>query len=343
LRSGDCMVMTQEFSEKEPSCDGGTAESFVRHFFFGTSDIDRDGPISRAALAFDARTQGWVGIPHGGIGMGAVAELAATLDDYPADGASRFPLSLEYRLGGSPARIGDAAVVEVASGDGQVSGKITVNRDPSPYLTAVIRYGIDSGEERERFLASLPGDALTRRNDWLELPCYKYCFVCGTERKDAGLRRTFHLLHSALPEKIIVSPIGGDTYDLNSFCRFQRGGLIHPVAFLALLDETVGWGGFMTSGSGGVTVRIRFTFYRDIRPGEQVLVVGRGDKVRGSAASRLLYWGSGGAVVIHADGRLEPVITVSGQFLGVPELTQQMRDELAPPDQTQRAFALAGS
>jgi hypothetical protein len=335
--------MTQKSSEQEPSYDGGPAESFVRHFFFGASDIQRDGRVNRATLLFDARTQGWVGIPHGGIGMGAVAELAATLDDYPDDEALRFPLSLEYRLGGSPARIGDTAVVEVASGDGQVSGKITVNRDPSPYLTAVVRYGIDSGEEREQFMSSLPGNAQALQNDWMPLPCYKYCFVCGTERKEAGLKRTFHLLKSALPEKIIVSPIGADMHDLNSFCRFQRGGLIHPVAFLALLDETVGWGGFMTSGSGGVTVRIRYTFYRDISPGERVLVIGRGDKVRGSAASRLLYWGSGGAVVVHDDGRLEPVITVSGQFLGVPELTQQMRVELAPPEQTQRAFALAGS
>ena len=98
----------------------------------------------------------------------------------------------------------------------------------------------------------------------------------------------------------------------------------------------------MASGSGGVTVRICFTFYRDIAPGERILVMGRGDKVRGKASSRLLYWGSGGAYVIRDDGRLETVITCSGQFMGVPELTEQMKIELSPQDLTERAFALAG-
>ncbi len=319
-----------------------TTESFVRDFFFGQSGIAREGRISRAALLFDSRTQGWVGLPHGGIGMGAMVELAETLDACPADRGLRYPMSIEYRLGGSPARIGDTAMAEVSAGDGHISGKITIGSDPSPYLTAMIRYGAQDQEGQENVPLFLPKDASGLLKDWVRLPHYKYCFVCGTERQRPGLNRSFHLLGSSLPDKIIVSPIGLDEGDLYTVCRFQERGLIHPVAFLALLDETVGWGGFMASGSGGVTVRIRFTFYRDIRVGERIVIFGRGDRVRGKAP-RLLFWGSGGAMAVHDDGHLETVITVSGQYLGVTELTEQMKVELQPADLTRKAFDMAGS
>ena len=343
--------MPQKTFHEASFCEGREAESFVRDFFFGPSGVIRSGHVSRANLAFDARTQGWVGIPHGGIGMGAIAELATTLDSYPADGASRYPMTLEYRLGGCPARIGDLASVEVSSCDGQIEGKISIGLNPSPYMTAAIRYGVEDQEGKELFSSFFPGDAAGLlpggtaglSKDWMPLPRYRDCFVCGTERVYAGLKRTFHLWEAALPGRIIIAPVGDGADDLDTFCRFQTDGIIHPLAFLALLDETVGWGGFMLSGSGGVTVRIRFTFYRDIKAGERVLVFGRGDKVRGKAASRLLYWGSGGAAVVHENGRLEPVIAVSGQFLGVPELTEQMKVELSPKDLTERAFELAGS
>jgi hypothetical protein len=335
--------MPQKSFHEESLREGRKTESFVRDFLFGASGVFRDGRVSRANLAFDSRTEGWVGIPHGGIGMGAIAELATTLDAYPADSASRFPMSLEYRLGGSPARTGDVAAVEVKSCDGHIEGKINIGRDTAPYMTAVIRYGIEACEGKEWLSSFFPEDTSGVLKDWTPLPHYKDCFVCGTGRHHAGLKRAFHLWAAALPSKIIIAPVGNDTDDLETFCRFHANGLIHPLAFLALLDETVGWGGFMVSASGGVTVRIHFTFYRDIKVGERVLVYGRGDKVKGKASSRLLYWGSGGAAVVHDDGRLEPVIAVSGQFLGVPELTEQMKIELAPKALTEKAFELAGS
>ena len=333
--------MSQEKIQKQVLKQSGNAESFVQDFFFGQNGIVREGRIGRAHLVFDSRTQGWVGLPHGGIGMGAMVELAGTLDACPAERGLRYPMSLEYRLGGSPARIGDVAMAEVSAGDGHISGRITIGEDPSPYLTAAIRYGIQDPEDHEDVLSRLPKDASALLENWVSLPHYKYCFVCGTERKHPGLNRSFYLLGSSLPDKIIVSPIGLDAGDLHTVCRFQEDGLIHPVVFLALLDETVGWGGFMASGSGGVTVRIRFTFYRDIRVGERIVIFGRGDRVRGKAP-RLLYWGSGGAVAVQDDGRLEPVIAVSGQYLGVPELTEQMKVELRPEDLTRRAFDMAG-
>jgi hypothetical protein len=72
------------------------------------------------------------------------------------------------------------------------------------------------------------------------------------------------------------------------------------------------------------------------------LVFGRGEKIRGNNASRLLFWASGGAAAVCGNGILEPVVVASGQYMGVGALTEQMRQELLPAELTRRAFQLAG-
>jgi acyl-coenzyme A thioesterase PaaI-like protein len=144
-------------------------------------------------------------------------------------------------------------------------------------------------------------------------------------------------------KKIVVSTVGFDTGDSEAFYLFQRNNIIHPLASLSLLDETMGWAGFMASASGAVTVRISYTLYRDIRVGERIVAFGRVDKVRGNAASRLLFWASGGLAAVNKDGTIETVIAASGQWLGVPELTRQMETELMPKELTERAFRFAGA
>jgi hypothetical protein len=105
----------------------------------------------------------------------------------------------------------------------------------------------------------------------------------------------------------------------------------------------MGWAGFMASASGAVTVRIGFTVYRDVHVGEKLVVLGRGEKVRGNISSRLFYWTSGGVAVVDDKGKLEIVIAASGQYMGVADLTTQMKTELIPEEFTSRAFDLAES
>ncbi len=91
-------------------------------------------------MDMDLRTEGWVGIPHGGIAMGAILELASSLE-LPGSGAFNFPLSAEFRLGGSRAKIGDVMTVDVMREPDCYSGKITIDAKGSPLLdgTAVAR------------------------------------------------------------------------------------------------------------------------------------------------------------------------------------------------------------
>ncbi len=95
------------------------------------------------------------------------------------------------------------------------------------------------------------------------------------------------------------------------------------------------------SESGGVTTRINYTFFRPVRGNEKVIVLARGEKLR-KTPTRVMFWASGVAATVASDGSFEIVAAASGQYLGLPELTSQMRTELMPRELTLRAFEIAG-
>jgi len=319
------------------------AGDFVREFLFGRSSLDGGGDNIRIDLSMAPHTEGWIGIPHGGIGMGAILELAALLDGHPRDDRALYPYTADFRMGGSALRVGDSVRMEVATTDEGARGKILVGRDAAPYISAVVSYRKDDPEKREMLMSYLPRSFRDMDRQPIALPYYRNCFVCGVERQQPGLRRKFHLMDRKVPGTIIISTAGFETGDQETFYRFQRDGKVHPVAFLALLDETMGWAGFMRSASGGVTVRLSYTFYRAVLIDERLVFFARGDKVKGRDGSRMFFWSSGGVAVVGKDGTFEPVAVASGQFLGVPELTEQMRRELIPQEWTRRVFELAGA
>jgi acyl-coenzyme A thioesterase PaaI-like protein len=334
--------MSQHSREVICSAQERDSGDFVRGFLFGCSDVYRNGTYLRAGLLMDLRTEGWIGIPHGGIGMGAIMELAMMLSNYPRNAGHLYPLSVDFRMGGSSVRIGDRMTVEVSEEESGARGIIYVERDMPPYVSASIRYRDTGSHEKDLFVSYIPGRISDIESRLMPLPHYKNCFVCGVERSHPGLKRTLHFLDSdESSRKIVVSTVGFDARDSEPFYLFHRNNIIHPIASMALLDETMGWAGFMASASGAVTVRISFTLYRDIRVGERVVAFGRGDKVRGNAGSRLLFWASGGAAAVNKDGTFETVIAASGQWLGVPALTRQMQMELMPKELTERAFRFA--
>lgn len=323
-----------------PSCQAHP--DFVRDFLFGQTAIEVMDQRIRSGMVMDQRTEGWIGIPHGGISMGAVVDLALLLHCNDAASDSLYPLTVDFRLGGARIRTGDHVVVDVSAVNGGARGLVSVDKNPSPYLSATIAFGKDDDQKKKVFSSYLPASGFIPADRLTPLPFYRNCFVCGTERLHPGLRRRFYLLDAGAPEKIVISNIGFDADDGNSVGLFHRQGMVHPLAFLALLDENMGWAGFMAAASGGVTVRISYTFYRSMAVGERVVVFGRGERVKGNPESRQLFWASGGAAVVKDDGSLEVVISASGQWLGMPELTDQMRRELVPEEMNSKAFALAG-
>jgi len=319
------------------------ADDFVHSFLFDNSHIERNDQQIGCRLRMTRSMEGWIGIPHGGIGMAILLEMAFQIvgDEMPT--VNRYPFNVEYRLGGASLRVGDTVEATVIRQEEVLSGQILRDGEDEPYMRANIRYGKEGPHSKVLFRASLPACYQDIENRLLPLPYYRNCFVCGVERAEPGLRRRFYFVDGEAAEKIVVSRTGFDEEDKQSFNRFQKNAIIHPLPILALLDETLGLSAFMVSASGGVTVRIDYTFYRDIRVGERLLFFGRGGKLRGKTPSRIMCWATGGVAVVGDDGALEPVISSSGQWLGIPALTQQMREALIPEELNRRAFELAGS
>lgn len=332
--------MNEKGAMRNGLASDATSPVAVGDFLFGQAPCPGDGEI-RSALVHDGRTEGWMGIPHGGIGMGAILELAESLRGAAGEGASPYPLAVDYRLGGASLRSGDAVEVRVVAVPGGATGAIGKVGEPLPYLAATIGYGSDESQRRAVFASYLPARFTGLGGEDLPLPYFQNCFVCGTARCQPGLERRFWLRNGS--ERIVLSLAGFASGEKEPFYRFRREGLLHPLPLLALLDETLGWAGFMATGSGAVTVRIGYTLYRDLRVGERLVFFGRSEKVKGNPASRLFFWASGGAAAVDGQGSLEVVAAAAGQYLGMPELTAQMRRELIPPEWTRRAFALAGA
>jgi hypothetical protein len=319
------------------------SEKFVRDFLFGPSEIRQERENIRSEMFMDQRIEGWIGIPHGGIGMGAILELFLALDSRRADGSSLYPIHVDFNMGGARPRIGDKAAVEVSSRDGGAEGSILLDEQPLPYITADISFPSDDPDRRILVASYMPPAFPEIENKLIQLPYYKNCFVCGAERRHPGLNRKFFFLSGTEAGKIVVSPAGFNEEDARTFCRFRKGNFIHPMAFLALLDETMGWASIMLTGSGAVSVRIDFTFYRDVAVSEKIMAFGRGERVRGKAGSRLLSWASGGIAVVKEDGNLEVVMTASGQWMGIPALTEQLKTELIPKEWVHRIFEPAAA
>jgi hypothetical protein len=237
-------------------------------------------------------------------------------------------------------RIGDTLHVSVSLQDNSICGEAVLPGNPLPYLSAILRYGRSDGVDHRFVDTCLPSNLQDMPANLNPLPSYRKCFVCGGERIDPGLKRQFLLWPGSNP--VVVAFTGFDRKDGDSFYRFNRKGLLHPLPFLALLDEILGWGGFMLAGSGAVTVQITFDFLRPVSVEERLVFLGRGDRKRGRAGGRLLFWASGTAAAVGNNGELEPVVYAAGQFFGVTELTEQMKTSLLPLELTRQVFTMAG-
>ncbi|MBN1380130.1 MAG: hypothetical protein JXA41_00475 [Deltaproteobacteria bacterium] len=317
-------------------------ENFVREFLFKDSHIQQDDGSIKATLLMDEHKEGWMGIPHGGIGMGALMELIGGLNNYPKEEGTLYPLSAEFRMGGSSVKVGDTLDIKVSANDGGAQGVIENGDETFPYISATVVYGQDNPQRKEFFGSCLTENFSDIEPNLFALPYYKNCFVCGVDRVYPGLKRRFYLVNDQAEEKHrVVTLVGFDEADQAAFDFFQQNGSIHPIVPLAVLDETMGWAGFLSSASGAVTVLIGYTFYRPVKAGEKLVFVGRTERVRGRARARVMFWASGGLAAVDEKGRLDMVVAAQGQWMGVAELTDQMHRELIPPGLVGRALEIS--
>ncbi len=312
---------------------------FVHSFLYQDTKIKNDGETISATMVMDSSKEGWVGIPHGGIGMGAMMELAAGFEHCTDNGELRYPLSCCFRMGGSGVRVGDIVGIEANASDVGIFGSVMVEGADMPYITGDIAFGDRISEIDEYTRDYVPSGYSKIKGKLDHLPHYLNCFVCGVDRKMPGLKRRFHLWKST-HGNIVCAFAGFNDEDKDTFYRFEQNGFIHPMGLLAVLDETMGWGGFFASANGGVSVRLNYKILRKIGINEKLVFFGRGEKVMGRIDKRMLFWASGCGVVMKDDGSFEKVIESSGQWYAMAALTEQMRKELIPTSLTKNAFAM---
>jgi hypothetical protein len=113
-------------------------QDFIHSFLFGNANIIREDREVRSHLKMTRSTEGWIGIPHGGIGMGILLELALHLDAAGLAPVNRYPFNVEYRLGGASLRVGDTVEAAVTINEGCLSGQILREGEDEPYMCANI-------------------------------------------------------------------------------------------------------------------------------------------------------------------------------------------------------------
>jgi hypothetical protein len=312
---------------------------FIHSFLFQDNHIERDKQSVSVIMDMDADKEGWVGIPHGGIGMGAIMELAAGFEQCTDNGALRYPVSCCFRMGGAGVRVGDGVGVTAKASNTGVSGSVMVDGAAMPYITGDIAFGDQMPEIDEYPREYVPSDFSRMKGRLTHLPHYLNCFVCGVDREAPGLKRRFHSWKNK-HGNIVCAFAGFNDEDKDTFYRFEQNGFVHPMALLAVLDETMGWGGFFASENGGVSVRLNYKLLRKISINEKLVFFGKGEKVMGRIEKRMMFWASGCAAVMQANGSFEVVAESSGQWYSMAALTEQMRASLIPASLTENAFAM---
>ncbi len=313
---------------------------FVHSFLFQDSLIVKNNDNIHTTVSMDTSKEGWVGIPHGGIGMGAIIELSTDFSHCLHDMDFKYPFNCRFKMGGAKVKVGDEVTIDVVPTDLGISGSICLENQIMPYIKGEIDFGIDNSKKDEMIHTYMP-DHFSQIEGKLEhIPHYRNCFVCGVDRSLPGLKRKFHLWDS--PHGRIVCAFSGfNDDDGKSLHLFQRNGFLHPISILAVLDEAMGWAGFMAYANGGVSVDLNYQFLRPIGVDEKLVFFGRGENAKGNINRRMLIGASGCGAVMHEDGSFELVVVSSGQWFVMKALTDQMKKELIPAKLTRKIFSIA--
>ncbi len=278
-----------------------------------------------STIRFEPKHEGFVGIPHGGVGMGLC------LDAWRNVGVPDYPINVKFKFGGSGILIGDEAVFEIQRDKSSPDGldiKITKHGDRKPYLKAEIR---TAG------VVAPPTTRLKSPQVSRDLPYYKNCFVCGHARNEPGLQRRFRFDQIDSDIKVTVSwGLNSDDFDRAAFFLIAKDEL-HPAALISIFDENTAWAGFMLTKSAGLSVRLEFTLLRPVGRYEKLVFVGEPSGIRGNPASPRFFTAQGTIYAING-ASVEPVAFGGGEWIIMQQYTEQIKKNLIPENDWEWIF-----
>jgi hypothetical protein len=281
---------------------------------------EADGKLDQE-LTFETRHEGFIGIPHGGLPMGLC------LDTWRRVGSPAYPVDVRFKFGGTGIAIGDTAVFSVETSvpgeQPSISARLTKLGDKSPYLRAEITAasGADNSAIPER-----PSE------DFRKLPFYRNCFVCGHHRTEAGLQRRFRV-HGQAGSWIVTTPWGENPDDFDRAKYFLiNNEELHPAVLISIFDENTAWGGFMTTRSAGLSVRMEFTLMRPVKANEKLLFVGQPTGIRGNPRNPRFFLAAGSVLSLKDTHNPEIVAYGRGEWIIMDHYTNQIKANLLPAD-----------
>ncbi len=287
--------------------------------------LNSDQRSIKYSFILEPHMEGFIGIPHGGIGMGLCIETWRTF------GMGTYPIDVNFRFGGSGIHIGDEAILEIETGNtGEyLIVKIVKPGDKTPYLKAEIRPA-DSSESYVSF--TKVEDSKLRK-----LPYYRNCFVCGHYREVLGLQRRFMARRENGTSLCRVDWGQGDDPDrAESF--LLNSNELHPAVLTSIFDENTAWGGFLSTRSCGVSTKMNLRLMRPVADSEALVFLGKPTGVRGNPKAPRFYLAEGAVYAVNGSSNPEPVVCGQGEWLIMDYYTEQIKKNLIPADDWEWIF-----
>ncbi len=293
--------------------------------FFSMSSLDAEPGLIRNKITFEPKHEGFIGIPHGGLGMGLC------IDAWRSMRPRRYPVDVKFKFGGSGILIGDEANFEVETdcGNGHFGARIIKPGDKTPYLKA----DISPAESSDSYASFDEGWG----PDFRSLPYYRNCFVCGHHRTMPGLQRRFNVREANGDTMVAVSWGKSADYERAENFLISKDEL-HPAVITSIFDENTAWSGFMKTRSCGLSVRMELRLMRPVSRNEELVFLARPTGIRGNPKSPRFYLAEGAVYSLSCSENPQVVACGRGEWIIMDTYTQQIKENLLPVDDWQWLF-----
>jgi acyl-coenzyme A thioesterase PaaI-like protein len=278
-----------------------------------------------SCLTVEKKHEGWPGIPHGGIAMTTMMEMADLFDCV----TERHPITANFRFGGDAIATGDRIDISLIRENRRNIGEVK-RPGRSPYLKCEISHP-DEMPYREEINSIREILRKPVKNTYsFVLPDFVNRILYSREYQTANRFRIFELREMYNGNLCIVCSFRDSegrphSGELNRISDDQ----IHPGPLITILDETLGWSGFLTAWEGGITIELTVCFLRPVKPDEIIFSIGKTDRIHGLYKRKIVTC-SGCIFSVNGDD-LEPVVFSTGRWLIKPGFREKMIKYL-PPD-----------
>ncbi len=285
----------------------------------------RCGDSMETSMVIDHRHEGWPGIPHGGVGMTSFIELADIMDG----ALDEYPWRADFRLGGDTIEIKDDVRIRISRAKSIYIGEIRKKGGAAPYLCGTLERRTFPALEKEMgMILGLLQKPVRVKSSFI-IPVFSDMIIFRKQFQSSRLNRTFEMRETAEGGTYMVS-LHGDARGL--MCCDEMNTIhedrVHPGALVTILDETLGWAGFLSVWQGGVTVNLSAYFMRPVCAGDYIFSAGLCSAVKGSYRRKIVSC-SGGIFIVRGD-EIIPAVFASGRWLTEPEYKERMLRYIMP-------------